>query len=257
MSKYSLFLITLLTFFAVACEESAADIALATPGQSSSTGTGGSLARFTIKGDFLYTVDAQNLNVFNISSPDETIPVATVQAGFGVETIYPLENFLYLGTQNGMLIFQVGADGIPALIGNYNHITSCDPVVSDGHFAYVTLRVSECQEAAFGAANTLDVLDVSDPTQPNLLSSYPMDSPYGLGLDENILFVCEGERGFKVMEVSDPQNIVLLQQITSVNAIDVITLDGLLLVIGPDAVVEYDYSDIHNIQKLSEIAIGE
>ena len=35
---------------------------------SSGIGIGGSMARFTIVGDHLYTVDAYNLNTFDISS---------------------------------------------------------------------------------------------------------------------------------------------------------------------------------------------
>lgn len=240
--------------FAFSCSE---DLGSVADQSSTTTGTGGSLARFTIKGDFLYTVDAENLRVFDIHDPNESKYMASYQVGFGVETIFPLENFLYLGTRSGMLIYQVDSTGIPYFIGAFDHIVSCDPVVSDGQYAYVTLRVSGCREAAFGAANTLDVIDVNDPTAPYLVASYDMSGPYGLGLDGNILFVCEGERGLKVFDVSDPLNIILLQEINTLNAIDVIPLDGLLLVIGPNAIVEFDYSDINQIKKLSEIAIGE
>ena len=38
-------------------------------GSESGTGIGGSMARFTISGDYLYTVDSWNLNTFEITDP--------------------------------------------------------------------------------------------------------------------------------------------------------------------------------------------
>ena len=39
-------------------------------------------------------------------------------------------------------------------------------------------------------------------------------------------------------------------------AYDVIPLGGLLLVVGPDNLYQFDYTDLNNIVKISEIPIG-
>ena len=44
-------------------------------GESSGTGIGGSMARFTIKGDYLYTVDSYDLKTFDIK--DKVNPMIT------------------------------------------------------------------------------------------------------------------------------------------------------------------------------------
>ena len=41
----------------------------------------------------------------------------------------------------------------------------------------------------------LFIVDISDISNPVLAVSYPMDSPYGLGIKDEKLFVCDGESG--------------------------------------------------------------
>jgi hypothetical protein len=226
------------------------------PGPSSNTGTGGSLARFTIVGNFLYTVDNTTLSTFDISQPAQPKPLQPITVGEGVETIFPLNNLLFLGTQSGMLIYQITPEGTPLFVSSYQHIVSCDPVVANNQYAYVTLRASGCRQAAAGAADLLEIIDISNILNPRVIASYDMESPHGLGLDGEALFVCLGLGGIKVFDAQMPGMLSELAHIKGINAIDVIPLNGLLLVIGPDRIIQYDYTDLNNIKKLSEIAIG-
>ena len=113
-------LLLLLVFATVRCSQESADTA-------TNTGVGGSLARFTIKDNFLYTVDFQTLKVFDITNVAEPVLKTSIEVGQGVETIFPLNNWLFLGTQNGMFIYQIDDKGTPQFVSNYQHITSCDP----------------------------------------------------------------------------------------------------------------------------------
>jgi hypothetical protein len=244
---------TMLFAAALALCSCAQDSALPSP---SSTGTGGSLARFAVVGDFLYTVEQTTLSSFDISEPTQMRPLGPLTVGEGVETIFPLNGFLFLGTQSGMFIYQIRPDGLPEFVSGYQHVVSCDPVVANQQYAYVTLRVSGCRQAAAGAADLLEIIDIADLRNPQIVASYGMDNPLGLGLDGQTLFVCLGAGGVKVFDVSQPQNLRELAHIHPLNAIDVIPLDGLLLVIGPDRIAQYDYRDLNDIKKVSEIAIG-
>jgi hypothetical protein len=244
---------TLLFALALALFGCAQDGALPSP---SSTGTGGSLARFAIVGNFLYTIDQTTLSTIDISQPSQPQALEPLTVGQGVETIFPLNDFLFLGTQSGMLIYQISPDGRPVFVSSYQHVVSCDPVVANQQYAYVTLRVSGCRQAAAGAADLLEIIDIADIRNPAVVASYGMDNPLGLGLDGQTLFVCLGAGGIKVFDVSQPQNLRELAHIRPLNAIDVIPLNGLLLVIGPDRIAQYDYRDLSDIKKVSEIAIG-
>lgn len=235
------------------CAESSDSTALVAP---SGTGVGGSLARFTILGDFLYTVDNTRLITIDISEPEAPEPVDETVVTQGVETIFPLKDHLLLGTQRGLFIYQVQSNGVPAFVSSYEHIVSCDPVVANEDYAYVTLRAANCREAAAGAANTLDIVNIQSIEDPQLVNSFAMESPYGLGLDGQTLFVCEGINGLRVFNLSNPEVPQEIKYLSDINAVDVIPLQGTLLVVGPDRLLQLDYTDLNNITVLSEITIG-
>jgi len=238
----------ILTGFALllfGCESDSLD----TSGNQAS-GQGGSLARFAIKGDYLYTVDHSNLSVFNIAQPQAPEQIEKQYVDFGIQTIYPFENKLYLGSQFGMFTYDITDPAHPEFISNFQHIYSCDPVVVDGEYAYVTLSTeSWCGRST----NELMILDITDPEFVKEVAIYPMHKPKGVGIDGDTLFLCD--EGLKVYDVSNPTDIQLLQQF-SIKALDVIPYQNKLFVIGPDGFKQYDYSG-DEITLLSTIEIED
>lgn len=211
-------------------------------------GQGGSLARFAITGDYLYTVDHENLQVFDIEQPASPKQMNKVYVDFGIQTIFPFEDKLYLGSQFGMYTYDISEPAQPRFISNFSHVYSCDPVVVDGEYAYVTLSTENwCGRNT----NELMILDIKDPELVKEVAIYDMHQPKGLGIDGDTLFLCD--EGLKVYDVSNPANIQLLKQF-NVPALDVIPYQNRLLVIGPDGLKQYDYSG-GEIKLLSEIPI--
>ena len=90
----------------------------------------------------------------------------------------------------------------------------------------------------------IDILDITDLTDPVMVESYSMQGPFGLAIDGSILFVADGVAGLKVYDVSDPMNIDLLAFETSKETYDIILIPPLAMVIGPDGLDQYDYSDV-------------
>jgi hypothetical protein len=226
-----------------------------TSGSSSSTsvGVGGSMARFTISNNFLYTIDQYNLKTFDIDELSQPLLVSDQGIGWGVETVFLYQDKLFFGTQTGMIIYDLSSPSKPTYLSSYNHIRSCDPVVVEGNYAYVTLRAGNlCGEAT----SQLDVINISNITNPLHEESYPMQEPYGLGIDNTTLFVCDGEAGLKVYNASNPKNLVKITGFPDVNAFDVIPLNGILMMIGKDGLYQYDYTGPENMSLLSYIAIN-
>lgn len=62
--------------------------------ESGNSGTGGSMARFNIGGDHLYTVGNSSLHVFDISSLDNPVKLNTSHVGWQIETIFNKEGYL-------------------------------------------------------------------------------------------------------------------------------------------------------------------
>ncbi|MAL17269.1 MAG: hypothetical protein CL670_16520 [Balneola sp.] len=215
-------------------------------------GKGGSMARFTISGDFLYAVDNESLTSFDISNPD---PVTTDSKtlGWGIETIFPYGDHLYIGSRTAMYIFDITTPSSPEGTAQYNHFTACDPVVVQNDIAYVTLRSGQfnCQRNV----NRLEVIDVEDPENPTEMKTYEMQNPHGLGIDGNYLFVSEGDNGIKIMDATDPQNITEIRFVQNIKSFDVIPFNNVLMVTGKSGILQYDYSNIQDIKLLSTIPV--
>lgn len=231
------------------------DVAISNPLISPSvTGTGGSMARFTICNDYLYTVNEWSLQSFDISNLAEPVRSDSVTIGFDIETIFPYNDKLFIGSQSGMFIYSLSTPSHPEFLTEFTHMRSCDPVVAEGNYAYVTLRGgSMCG----GFENQLDVIDISDVLNPVLIKSYPLNSPYGLGIDNGKLFICDGNEGLKVYDASDPTSIGdhMIAHFDSINTFDVIPRNNLAIMIGTDGLFQYDYSDLTDLKLLSTIDI--
>jgi hypothetical protein len=82
-----------------------------------------------------------------------------------------------------------------------------------------------------------------------------MISPYGLGIDGDLLFITEGDAGLKIYNTADVSKIDenLIQHITGFNAFDVIPNNGLLILTGKDGLYQFDYSNIDEVKMLSLI----
>ena len=214
-----------------------------------STGKSGSLARFAILGKTLYAVDNQSLRLFDLSTPTTPVAGPEVKLQFGVETIFPKDHYLFLGTQRGMYIFDATTPQAPQQVAYYQHVVSCDPVVVDDRYAYVTLRNGR---SCGGGPNQLQVIDLTDLSKPRLAQSYPMSGPQGLGVDGTQLFVCDSD-GLKTFDTSQAPTLTL-QQHFPVKVTDVIPNAGVLLAIGTEGLYQYSY-DGTTLRQLSLLPI--
>lgn len=224
-------------------------------GGQSAPGIGGSMARFTISGNNLYIVDQSSLHHFNISSPNTPVKGNTTSLGWGIETIFPYADKLFIGSQAGMFIYSISNPSTPTYISQYNHVSSCDPVVVEGDYAYVTLRSgTKCQ----GFTNQLDVIDIKNIQQPKLLKTYPMTNPHGLGIDNGTLFISDGSDGLKVYNANDPEKISdnRLGHYKDFDGYDVIPYNKNLIMVGKDGIKQYDYSDPEKLKLLSTIFVA-
>ncbi len=229
-----------------------ADSGAPSKGGSASSGIGGSMARFTITNDHLYMIDQSEMRIADISTPSEPILGAQTSIGWGIETIFPYGDLLFLGANNGMYIYDVSTPLAPTQLSNYTHINSCDPVVTDGQYAYVTLRSgNECA----GFTNQLEVVDIADPSDPELLKTYPMYNPHGLSISGNRLFICDGEAGLKIYDASNVNSMTLIKAYTDIHAFDVIVNDCLVMLIGEDGLHQYHCTEFEEeITYLSTIS---
>lgn len=221
-----------------------------------SYGTGGSMARFTLMEGHLFAVDQNTLRVFDVVNPAEPKFVKPIDLGWGIETIFPFQQKLFIGSNRGMHIYDASTPSAPTRMAVYEHVLSCDPVVVNEEHAFVTLRSGNF---CVNGVNELHVIDIKDPYQPKLKKAYPMLNPHGLGLAEQFLYVAEGKHGLKSFNVKDVLSIDKnqLEFLPSMKSVDLIPGPKSLIVIGPDGVCQFDYSNPAALKKLSCIQVKD
>jgi hypothetical protein len=236
-------------------ESSLAASGISSGGDGNSYGVGGSMARFITYDDYLYILESTyKLKTVEITGPDQA-DVKNEQYLWGnIETIFIYEGYMYIGSSSGMHILSLEEPSVPVAISTYEHVTACDPVVVSGNRAYVTLRAGN---RCGGLQNLLEVIDVTHKYEPKRMISYAMTEPYGLGIDQNILFVCEGAHGLKVYDAADPYSITdhRIAEFTNIHAYDVIPLSSYLLMTGDDGFQIYDCSDLQDISLISTLPV--
>ena len=215
-------------------------------------GQGGSLARFKIVEDYLYSVDRHSIHIFDIQNLETPVKSGSVYAGFDIETVFNKDQFLFLGSMSGMFIYDISQADSPQYVSEFRHGTACDPVVVDGDYAYITLRGgNSC--GAF--ESSLQIVNISDIYNPKLEVSYSLSNPYGLGINNEKLFICDGSSGFKVFDKTNNNDLVLLNHFENINAFDVIPLENNLLLIGENTLYQYKYTK-NNIELLSSFSLN-
>jgi hypothetical protein len=192
------------------------------------------------------------LKVFNIENEQINI-VNTLDVSTAVETLFAYRDHLFLGMSNGMNIYSIANPTSPSYVSATWHFWGCDPVVVSGNYAYLTVRSTNvCGQNG----NLLQVIDISDIVQPKVISQFTMKEPYGLGIDDDKLFVCDN--GLKVFDATVPSIVgsKLLFSTTDFMGFDLIPYNGLLLVIGGDGLYQYRYSD-SQVMRLSMIPVAK
>lgn len=232
----TLFLFAIISIAGLNCSKESAMAAAAPAGQ------GGSMARFTIAGNYLYTVDNEKLKVFSIADPANPILKKSIDAGFEIETIYPFKDKLFLGSTSVIHIFSIDDPENPQKLSTAISPTvmrRCDPVVAKDDVAFATLRTNG---PCGGIDSRLVAFDITDITAPVQRMSYPVYEPYGLGYADSVLYVCD-RQSLMIFNIKDPFNPGFINSIPGDWYLDVIPYYNTLICWVSDGVILYDISN--------------
>ena len=216
-------------------------------------GIAGSFSRFGLSGDYLYTVDQTTLRSYSLNNPVCPDRLDAIQVGGNIETIFPWKDRLFIGSPNGVFIFNNSNPAHPVWETAFWHATGCDPVVCDDKYAYVTIHDGT---TCGGTLNQLEVIGIEYLPQTTLFATYPMTRPMGLTFTDNNLYVCDN--GLKVFDKNNPNVLTQLAHVQNIETYDVIALDNNhLLVIGAGGFYQYDVSDPARPEELSKILVQQ
>lgn len=239
-----LFILLSSAAFLTSCQSDKASV-------NAQTGLGGSMARFTLTGDHLYIAENNSLEIINVTDPRNPTYVGETELDVFTETIFPYKDMLFMGTPNGMLIYSIANPEAPYQLSFYQHILGCDPVVVQDDIAYVSVNAgTQCRQ---GSVPILEAVDVSDPSNPEVLSQFFPEASLGLGVDDSVLFHCRGDYGLALYKTNLPDTMYQTGILPNIHAWDVIPFNNILLVIGQNGLYQYDYSDPNNLALLSQL----
>ncbi len=214
---------------------------------ASAGGKGGSLARFTVVGNYLYLADYNTLEVYDVTTPAAAVKVRSVPIGFGVETLFPYGDKLFIGAQEGMYIYSLAAPDNPQKLGEARHVRTCDPVVANDTTAYVTLRGSGTCGAATDGLYTYDIKTITAPVQKSLL---PLSTPYGLGLQDTVVFVCRSTGGLTAVNVKNAGAPREMYTLKDGDYRDVIPYGDVLICYVRTGIILYDMKNLDSLVQL-------
>jgi hypothetical protein len=216
---------------------------------SSGDGNAGSLAIFALKGDYLYTVDSGNLNVFSLINTAEPTKVNQINVGFNIETLFSNGDYLFIGSRNGMFIYTIENPENPTYLSSAQHFTSCDPVIANETHAFVSLHSNN---NCGSNINVLQVYDIIDQSNPILVHQRTLTNPKGIGLYHNYLIVCDDD--LKIFDIQNPNEPILVKAINK-NCFDVIIKNDDLYAIGKQGLYRFllNQNDITNVILKSEV----
>ncbi|MEK7433465.1 MAG: hypothetical protein AABZ74_10060 [Cyanobacteriota bacterium] len=222
------------------------------------TEIGGSLARFSIIEDYLYVLSSSvEMIIYNLQNTPDLKEENTIKIGSELETIFPYDNKLFLGSKTRMYVYDNENKTKPKFLSSFQHIKSCDPVVVENKKAYVTLRGGGI--TCNSSNNELDIVNIEDIKNPKLIRAYPMKNPSGLAIKNNILYLCDGVEGLKIFDVSNSNDINLIKTIPINNPKDIILNENdHAIIISQEGLFQYDFSNLkkENLE-LSKILIKE
>jgi hypothetical protein len=247
-----IFLLALALFLGSCSEDPFFSKADGETGNGSATGQGGSMAKFSISENYLFLINEKSLIIYDVANEANPVEINRIEVDFGIETVFTLKGRLFIGSIDGVYIYDISNPQNILYLSHYQHVTSCDPVVANDTLAFATLNSqSQCRWQA--GANQLDVIDISNVVNPTWISSLPLGNPKGLAIDGNHVFVCNSEQGLVIFDFSDPKDLKYVSGITGIYAYDVILQKEILYLIGEDGLFQYDYSNLQQIELLSNI----
>lgn len=220
MKKYLLAATVFMSAYFTSCDKASDGTAAA-----AATGSNGSLTRFITAGNYLYIVDNSKLLTYSISNPAVPELKNTAQVGFAIQTIFVHKDKLFIGSNNNMYIYSISNPEKPALTSQVAYfVRGKDPIVANDSVAYSTVR------NGFGAGGVLNVFNIKNSSQPVLVTMAGMQNPYGLGMKDSALYVCEADSGLKVFDIKQAYAPVLKTKVAINETFYDVIVNGNLLV---------------------------
>ena len=224
--------------------------------------TAGSMSRMAFNGNLLYVIGSSRLSTYALEN-NLLVNTNNQQRAFGMETVIVREGFLYIGSQNGMHIYNLDSPRQPSYLSTFTHFTGCDPVSVENDVAVVTVR--DGRDCRNRSGNIMYILDISDKSNPVELASADMNNPRGVALYNGFIYLCDGDAGLKVFDLEGGSASTVQQRQRQVYDEDSMTdvavlpypAGDILLTVGDDHLSQYSIAASGELTRTSRVAADD
>ncbi|HMY85370.1 MAG TPA: hypothetical protein PLC76_12705 [Saprospiraceae bacterium] len=194
---------------------------------SSGNSKSGSTATILTYGNYMYALDNNKLRTFDLVDPAHPQQTSQQTISATAETLFAYDNFLYIGTTTGVLMYSLADKSNPRFQNTVFHWPARDPVVVEGNYAYSTTRWGDEFQNPSGR---LTVLDVKDKANAFVIGTYDQKFPFGLGVSNGYLYVCNGHFGLNIFRIiNGGQQLEFVKNIATDDIYDCIPSEELLV----------------------------
>ena len=249
-----LLFLTCATLLLFACSKDSADL-------SSNTGKSGSITRFAIYQNYMYVLNLNEVQTYDITQKDHPVLVHHLATDYGLETITIYDNTIFLGSTTALYILDISNPAQPTIQSKSERLidvgfTGCDPVVVKDNYAYSTIKTIENVCGRFSTQSALVVYDITNKSAPVVVGTYALGTPNGLGYKDNYLFICdEGADQLVIFDITNPAMLVETNYSVPITDPYDLIIDGQKMIVSSKTDFQvFDVSDITRIRKLGQIS---
>ncbi|MBL7782923.1 MAG: hypothetical protein JNM22_16965 [Saprospiraceae bacterium] len=223
-------------------------------------GQSGSITRFAVYDHFMYVLNQNEVQTYDISQKDAPKLVHRLPTDYGLETITIYDHAIFIGSVSALYILNIDNPAAPYILAKSDRLsdigfTGCDPVVVKDDYAYSTLKIIRNACGSIAAQSALVVYDISDKSAPVSVGVYPMNIPNGLGYKDNYLFVCdEGSDQLRIFDISNPLDVQETSWAVNITDPYDLIVDGERMIVSSKTDFQiFDLADVVHLKKLGQI----
>ncbi len=141
------------------------------------------------------------LRIFDVSNPLNPVQLSCFQNIFGAEKVTIKDNLAFVVHGSSIKIIDINDPENPFTISSVYLDGSVNSILPIGNYLYLA------------NSDGMNIVDIQNPASPVVLSFY--NTPYyatDIELDDNIAYVAESLDGIYILDVTDPDNISVINQ---------------------------------------------
>jgi hypothetical protein len=155
----------------------------------------------SVKDSYAYVL-SQGLEIIDISDPTQPLHIGSLTLGGTHGEIIVRDDYVYVSGE-GLISIDVSDPANPRIVGNYK--SWAVPYIPPGNYTYssqVFWGLDISGNYAYLTGNTLQMIDITDPTNLRWVGSYNTPGKiYSIDVNENYAYIADWENGLRIIDI--------------------------------------------------------